>query len=378
MNFKALTKKHAEAKLYGNIGGWFVDGDEFSTLLEAVENAGYDELTVRMHCFGGSVFEGNVMYNAMQRSNLKINIVIDGVAASMGCFVLLALENVEIADNGFGMLHRPSVGVNGDADDLDQGAKLLRDMEVNFIKGLTERTGMTADEVKAKWFDGKDHWLNADEMVQYGIAKAKIPATAKNIKDLNKEIVAKMTVESVYGRFAACLNNPNINQNNKKRMDVSLLIAAFALEGVTAESPETAVLAALKAKFDKQAERITALENEAEAKANSAVTAMVDKAVADGKIKASAGQTIDQAKAVYVGIGKSAGVEALSTVLANMGTKTPIAEMITRESVIAANGDVKNWDWYQKNDPNALEKMQTENPDQFKELYKAEYGSYPA
>ena len=378
MDFKAISKKHAEAKLYGNIGNWFINGDSFSALLDDVEAKGYEELTLRMHCYGGSVIEGNVMYNAMQRSNLKINIAIDGVAASMGCFILPAIKNVVIAENGFGLLHRPRVNVEGDSGDLNSAAKLLTDMENDFVRTLTERTKMTADEIRAKWFDSKDHWLNADEMVQYGLAEKKIPATAKNINDLNKEIVSQMSLNDVYSKFAASLDKTNIHKKVKQKMELSLLIAAFQLEGVTAESSEAVVLAALKAKFDKQAERIGHLEAEAQAKTDSTIKAALDKAVAEGKIKPVEGQSVDQARAVYENIGKTAGIDALTTVLANIIVKQPIAEMIVREGRITPEGGVKNWDWYQKNDPNALEKMQKENPDQFKELFKAEYGSYPA
>lgn len=377
MIFKAITKKHAESKLYGDIGDWFINGDSFTSLLEEVENRGFEELTLRMHCFGGSVFDGNVMYNAMQRSNLKIDIVIDGIAASMACFILSAIENVFIAENGFGMLHRPSSMQVGDADDMTSTAKLLNDMEANFIKTLVERTKLSAEDIKTKFFDGKDHWLNADEMVELGLAKGKVPATAKNIKDLNKEIVANMTIDSVYSKFSACLDKSNTNQK-KTKMNLELLIAAFSLAGLTAQSSETEVLAALTAKFKTMSDSVERLENEAKAKAENIITAMVEKAVAEGKIKANAGQTIDQARATYETIGKTAGAEALATVFEGMTARIPIAGMIKMVGAVAPEGGVRNWDWYQKNDTQALAQMEKENPEQFKELYKAEYGSYPA
>ena len=370
MQVKELNKKHIEAKLYGNIGNYFANGDSFTSLLEGFESKGYTEVTFRMHCYGGSVFEGNVMYNALQRTNMKVNIIIDGVAASMALFLLPSVENVFIADNGFGMAHRPKGGGNGDADEHLSTAKLLRDMEGNFIKRLSERTNMTAEEIKAKWFDGKDHWLNADEMVKYGFAKKKLPATAKNIKILDSEIIQGMTAEAMFNRYAAILDNKNNNNMNL----VSLLIAAFQLEGITVDSPEADVVAALTKK-------IKIIEDKAEAVTTTTIKAMLDNAkVPDGDLRTT-----------YETIGKTSGINALAAVLNAQTSNTPGASTATPGSAGDITSYIKNdgkgtpgadaskdWNWYQEHDLQALEKMQVDNPEQFNALYAKEYGVNPA
>lgn len=373
MQIKEINKKHVEAKLYGNIGGFFTDGDSFSSLLEGFEAKGYAEVTIRMHCYGGSVFEGNVMYNALHRTSLKVNIIVDGVAASMGFFMLPAIENVFIADNGFGMVHRPSGFDDGDADAHLATAKLLRDMEGNFIKRVSERTNMTAEEIKAKWFDGKDHWLNADEMVQYGFAKKKLPATAKNIKILDNEITQGLTAEAMYNRFAAFLDNKNNKNNVQMNPLVTLLIAAFKLEGITSESSEADVVAALSKKFEALNNDISTLKTEAEAKTTATIKAMLDNAnVPAGDLRTT-----------YETIGKTSGVDALAAILKpqtpGAGGTTDITSLIKHEGKGTPGADAsKNWNWYQENAPEVLNKMQLENPTQFKALYKAEYGVEPA
>jgi ATP-dependent Clp protease, protease subunit len=380
MLYKKITNTHAETKLYGNIGGWFANGDTFTSFLDGLEAAGFKELTIRWHCYGGSVFEGNVIGNAFGRSALKINIIIDGLAASMGCFILpyVPVENVQIAENAFGMVHRPSSGEMGDADAHLNTAKLLQDMEANFIKVVSERSGKTKDEVKALWFDGKDHWLNADEMVSYGFVGKKVSAVAKNLKELDKQTIENMQVESIYDQYAASLDKNSIINKNKKIMNLALLIAAFSLTGVTAESPEADVLAALQKKFQALTEKVNNLETEAKAKVTTAIKAELDAAQTAGKFVPGVGQTVETVRATYQTIGETAGIDALKTVLANMGVKTPIASMIRSGSQSTPAAGVQNWDWYQKNDPSALEAMATDNPDQFRELFKAEYGTYPA
>jgi len=375
MLIKRIDKTKAEVKMYGSIGGWFVDGFNFTSILDELEADGAKEVTFRMHCYGGSVFEGNVIGGAFAASNMKINIIIDGIAASMACMILphVKVENIQISENGFGMIHRPSSTAGGNADAHISSAKLLSDMEGNFIRTLTERTGISSEEIKAKFFEGNDHWLNADEMIQYHLAGSKIKATA-SIAALDKLRIENMTEEGVYGHFAATLDPENSKRNiinNKSQLQMKEdLIKAFQLTGVTAESSDTAVLAALQAKFKDNTDRLTALETKATAEKAASIAAALDVAVTAGKITAAARPT-------YEGIGNASGLEVLNTVLAGMGVKTPIALQLQHGGKGTPVDSTKKWEWYQKNDSKTLEAMAVDDPDTFKALYKAEFGCEP-
>ncbi|MEI7504813.1 MAG: ATP-dependent Clp protease proteolytic subunit, partial [Paludibacter sp.] len=96
-----------EIKLYGSIGSSGINSFDFSTQLSELEKSGCKSLTIHMHCYGGSVFEGNVIYNALKNSKMSIKIVVDGIAASMASIILLAVKDVDIAENGYVMVHRP-------------------------------------------------------------------------------------------------------------------------------------------------------------------------------------------------------------------------------------------------------------------------------
>lgn len=388
MKYRKISATHAESKLYGNIGDWWTNGDTFTSFLEELESKGFTELTLRMHCYGGSVFEGNVMANAVSRSSMKINVTIDGLAASMGCFFLpyIPKENVQIAANAFGMVHRPKWGGGGDADDLLQQAKLLQDMENNFVKTVAERTGKKEAEVRALWFDGKDHWLNADEMVQFGFAAKKVKSIAASLKELDKQVIESMDEESVYSRFAAVLDKKNNNNQNPKKMNIALWIAAFQLEGLTAESTEEAVLAAVQAKQNKLSERITNLEASAKTKMEAEINAVLEGAEGEGKFNGVPGKTKEQARAFYKELGEKSGVETLRVVVAGLqGTtrKPTIMQTVVpgaTAQVVGAQTGLQTWEDYQTKNPEALQAMADENhPDHetFRELYKAEFKVYP-
>ncbi len=375
MLIKRIGKDKAEVMMYGSIGGWFVDGFNFTSILDGLEADGVTECTFRVHCYGGSVFEGNVIGGAFARSKMKINLIIDGIAASMMAMVLtyVPVENIQMAENGFGMIHRPSGGGSGDAGDHLSTAKLLLDIEGNFIRTLAERTGKPADELKSKYLDGKDHWLNADEMVANRLVGSKVKSVA-SIAVLDKLQIENMTEEGIYSHFAAKLDAKGNIPNNKK-IDLKMnedLIRAFGLIGLTAESSDTAVLAALQAKFKANEDRLAELEAEAKTKKDAAIKAALDTAQTAGKITA-------ETRPTYQGIGEVSGVEVLNTVLAGLGTKQPIVHQLKSEGKggnTSADGS-KNWDWYQKNDAKALEAMAVNDPETFKALYKAEYGCDP-
>ena len=339
-----------EIKLYGCIGSPSVDAQQFAAKLSDLESNGCKYLTIKLHSYGGSVFEGNAMRNAAAQSKMKIKVVIDGIAASMASVFLLGADEVEICDNAFIMIHRPTSNSTGDADDHSQTAKLLKSMEDDFAKGYAKKTGLTVQEVKSKWLNGKDHWLNANEAVKYGFAQKKVPAVVNNIKNLDNVKVAAMKIEAIYNKYAASLTN---NKSNMKKE----LIEKFALEGVTEENSDSEVI-------DKLLEKFEELKSNSEKETEEKVEAVIKKAQQKGV-------TISNYQ-MYKQIGLTSGVSVLETVLNNI-QPVNINDMIKNH--VSANGAKSKSEWtledYRKNDPGALK----DNPKLFDELYKNEYGT---
>lgn len=87
-------------------------------------NASKGPLTIRINSGGGSVFEGLVMYNAIQRRG-KVTVKIDGLAASIASLIAMAGNRIEMASNALLMIHNPWSGSSGDAAALRRQAELL-------------------------------------------------------------------------------------------------------------------------------------------------------------------------------------------------------------------------------------------------------------
>lgn len=353
--------KSQEIKLYGNIGDWKNNGKTLSDTLANIEKTGCKELTIRMHSYGGSVFEGNVMFNALQRSDMKIKIIIDGIAASMASIILLAADEVEIAENGFVMIHTPSGFTEGNAKAHEQAAKLLNDIESNFSNIYAAKTGLNADQVKEKWFDGVDHWLNADEAVKSKIATRKIPALSKGMKALDKEAISSMDIKNVYNRYAAILTNKNDKEMKKE------LIDAFELTGITEETPDAEFVEAVISKFN-------GLKQDVDQNRDNTIKSMLDNAEKEGKI-------ISSLRSTYETVGKTSGIEALTSILSSINVRKPIVQFIKPEakhqqsnptSTVGINKNKRDWtlDDYRMYAPGELK----DNPGLYNQLVEKEYG----
>ena len=144
------------------------DGVKFASLFSQLEQSQTDIL-LKLHTDGGSVFDGNMIYNALIDSKANVTIHIIGIAASMGAIISLAVDEVYMAQNNYLMIHAPSSYSSGQAQDFENQAKLLRLIETDFIRKLQQKTGKTEKYVK-QWLIG-DNWFNAQQALNEGLIK---------------------------------------------------------------------------------------------------------------------------------------------------------------------------------------------------------------
>jgi len=347
---------------YGFVGGGYLDYRNISAALEDVSRSGYSKLDFRIHTYGGTVFDGNLIYNFIAGFKGEVDIYIDGVAASMGSVIITAGVRIHIAENGFIMIHCPSGGAEGTAKDLIQAAKLLTSMEKNFKQKLMERTGKPLAEVEA-WFDGTNYWFDADEAVTLKLADDKFTSRVTNITALNSEEASQLGAQAVYDRYTASLTTEHQIPTNK--MNKEDLIKRYALTGVTAQSTDEEVLAAIDAK-------IKAGNDTAKAVTTRAIEAAVDKAIEEKKITA-------EKRSGYVARGEKLGLEELNAVLGDIKAYQPITSQLHQGTGEPTALDRKGWTWkdYQAKAPRELEEMPKKDPKSFKALYSQEFGVEP-
>ena len=344
----------------------------FVLLLSQVE-AKHKDITIKLHTYGGSVFDGNLMANALRDSKANIRFEIVGIAASMGFVISVYLKNVFMVRNGFMMSHAPSGYTEGDATAHENAAKLLRSIEKTFVDKLMQKTGKNEADTKT-WLIG-DNWIDAVEAEKLGLIKGII----ENETEIEIFDPEQLGITESYNRFSALLIPKNTNHKSDHTMKKPI-IEVLALLGVTEQSSDTAVIEAVKqhydakiaivqTKLDAEIELRTTAEKKLADDGKAAIDALISEATTTGKITAIQ-------VATYEGIAKASGVEALKTVLAAIPARKTIAGQMVNPGSTNPNAlDRDRWDFdkWQKEDPKGLEKFSKESPEAFQELVTKKY-----
>lgn len=191
------------------------DGVKFGSVFSQLEQ-NQTNILLKLHTDGGSVFDGNMIYNALINSKANVTIHIIGIAASMGAIISLAVENVYMAENGYIMIHAPSSGNFGTANDLENSVKLLRLIEADFIKKLQQKTGKSTEYVQ-NWLNG-DTWFNAEQALNEGLIKGVIKSEF-NFEACNPR---QLSVKEVFNHYKKS-NNFNNNTMELREILISKL-----------------------------------------------------------------------------------------------------------------------------------------------------------
>ena len=155
--------------LYGNVGEKEKsDPEEVVTKLMELSNR-YKSIDVHINSNGGDVFSGFAIFNALKNCKADISIYVDGIAASIAGVIALCGKPLYMNKNSRLMLHSVSGGTYGNTHEMMKMIELMKSLENSLAEMIAKRCGITEDEVKTRFFDGKDHWFTANEALQQGL-----------------------------------------------------------------------------------------------------------------------------------------------------------------------------------------------------------------
>lgn len=147
-------------------------------------------------------------------------------------------------------MHRGSDIVIGNINDFEAAIEHLKVFEATLQQAIADKTNMSIEDIQAKWFDGKEHYMTAEQANEFGFVdfleetKVKTPANIENLKD--------MTYREVLGCFKTADNdnnilgkiknffNPNTNKNQSNmakelvfKAKLTMLLALIGFEQFT-------------------------------------------------------------------------------------------------------------------------------------------------
>lgn len=165
-----IEKDKCTVLLYGDIGDTTgtVSSDEIvSDLLEASKEG--KPINVRINSNGGEVYAGIAIFNALRNCNGEVNIYIDGVAASISSVIALCGKPVWMNRYARLMIHRISGTCSGTADDLQSCVEEMESLEDMLCQIYTTRCKLSPENIRKSYFDGKEHWLTAQQALDTGL-----------------------------------------------------------------------------------------------------------------------------------------------------------------------------------------------------------------
>lgn len=139
--------RNADIYLYGIIGGWNVNAQQFLADLQAAGDV--DSITVYLNTVGGSFYDGLPIYNTLKQHKANVTVKVMGYALSMGSVIMLAGDTVEAAENSLIMIHRAQGAAWGDANEMTKAADILLKHEAAILPEYARRMGKTETEVLA-------------------------------------------------------------------------------------------------------------------------------------------------------------------------------------------------------------------------------------
>lgn len=379
----AKAKRIGSVKIYGDVCSYGYNSA--AAFIERFEEArkGADEMNVRVHTDGGDVMQGTLIYNHIKGCDIPVDVYVDGVCCSMGTVIMMAARKVYMCENSYLMVHAPRGGCFGTAVDMEKTAKGLRGMEKIFKKIYAAKTGRNEEGVK-ELLEG-DNWFTAQEAMDAKLIDGIVAAIATDVTPISAEELKSQSPQALYSRFSACLKCATekeakgmefFNSNNHKReneMDKKDLIEKFNLTGVTTQSTDAEVYAAMQAKMDADKARADNAELALASASKKKITDAVQAALDAKKIS-------EKQKETYVAIGEKSGFEALMTVLDGLKPAPSLVGFARGGTGMPgqAAGQVASraewtWEQWQKEDPRGLEKMAKDEPEAFEALYKGAF-----
>lgn len=188
--------------LYDMIGCWGITAQAF---LSDCRDAGVFEasaIELHIHSPGGDVMDGFAIFNSFSRLTGKIDIYVDGVAASMASVIVcLPGATVHMPENAWIMIHKPWGGVMGDSDEIREYAEWLDRNESLLLSAYERKTGLSRDEIAAMLKE--ETWLDGAMAIEKGFAdvlEASLDAAAsintnkmKEFHNMPKQVTALIT-----------------------------------------------------------------------------------------------------------------------------------------------------------------------------------------
>jgi len=274
-----VNGREADILLYGEItngeceaGGCVSGSDAVATIMTIAQNC--DLIRVHLNSVGGEVYAGIAIFNALRQCPREVVLYTDGISASIAGIIAMCGRRHYMSRYARLMIHSVSAGVYGDKNELQDTIDEVVALEGTLAEIISGRMGITPEEVKARFFDGKDHWFSAAEAVAAGLADG--------VYDLDQDCSGE-TPEDVYKKVIT--NRAAIRSQIINDMDVTKFKQKPHFDNVANEEDVLRVVDQLNAQIDALESENASLKERLEAIEQQDIEKILAAAVESGRIE---------------------------------------------------------------------------------------------
>jgi len=132
-----------------------------------------EDITIMIHSFGGSIYEGNYLNSRIiemqEKSNYNITGIVGGYGMSMGFQLLQACKIRKCYSTSRLLFHQPSTYCYGDLESIERDTD-----ETNYLwemsKSLVKKRTLITDKMMELWKkERRDKYFSNEELIKYKI-----------------------------------------------------------------------------------------------------------------------------------------------------------------------------------------------------------------
>ena len=181
-NMASVGDDEGEITLYGDVvsqqpvdwwtgepePGLFLTPEGFMEDLAAVKDK--SKITVKLNSCGGDLYTGIAIHNALKALSGKVNVIVEGIAASAASVIMCAGDTVTVYPGSLVMIHGVSVFL-WDAMNIQDMKQLMKGMDASeraVAEIYNAKTGIEVDTLRSMMT--KETWLTGSEALEKGFA----------------------------------------------------------------------------------------------------------------------------------------------------------------------------------------------------------------
>ena len=340
-------KREATLSLYGVLGE-DIPGNQVALDIASADDYA-DTIHLLINSNGGSVSEGLSIVSAILSARAYIHAHINGIAASMAAVIAVAADKVSMQDYAKLMIHNPFYEGKG-SDKLSNKERKALDSITDTLRTILSRRG--CDKEKIATLMNNETWFSAEEAKAEGLADEVVTTS-------RKEELGSLSTSELMNRM---INESSINKSKKQMKEIA---KALELPEDATEQQMIDAIVDVKKQANEQRSLIVDTFIRLGEKKGVVTTDNKDRmtrlAAADITLFLDLVQneedkpTKPQEQPLTKPDGK--GSQRLSNAIAQL-----------REKGAQNQRPERTWDWYQRNDPQALMEMERTDPERFNRL----------